>query len=297
MLPSFYQEILEKYLSNRQLITLKMLVWVLQTQKEVRIERLAANLPLPIQENSRRRHIQRFLNSNRLSVVLLWFPIITAILERLFKPLSQLVIAIDRTQWKDNNILMVSVIYQKRALPVYWCLLDKDGCSNLQEQQKVLRPVIRLLKHYQLVIIGDREFHGAELRKWLHSQGLKYIFRQKKDTTFREKKHSFQPLSSIPIYPGSRRFYENVNLTQEQGFGHCNLAVYWKRKYRSKQEIEPWYLSTNLTDISTTIKIYGQRFGIERSRRHSASELCLKIVKLGVIIYPVLKLPPIDLSG
>ena len=47
MLPSFYQEILEKYLSNRQLITLKMLVWVLQTQKEVRIERLAANLPLP----------------------------------------------------------------------------------------------------------------------------------------------------------------------------------------------------------------------------------------------------------
>jgi len=97
MLPSFYQEILEKYLTHRQLITLKMLVWVLQTQKEVRIERLAANLnlPLPIQENSRRRHIQRFLNSNKLSVVLLWFPIIEVILARLFKPLSQLVIAID----------------------------------------------------------------------------------------------------------------------------------------------------------------------------------------------------------
>ena len=95
MLPSFYQEILEKYLTHRQLITLKMLVWVLQTQKEVRIERLAANLPLPIQENSSRRHIQRFLNSNKLSVVLLWFPIIEVILARLFKPLSQLVIAID----------------------------------------------------------------------------------------------------------------------------------------------------------------------------------------------------------
>ncbi|MBK1990535.1 transposase [Sphaerospermopsis aphanizomenoides BCCUSP55] len=119
------------------------------------------------------------------------------------------------------------------------------------------------MKQYELVIIGDREFHGAELRKWLHSQGLKYIFRQKKDTTFREKRHSFQPLSSIPIYPGGQRFYENVKLTQEQGFGRCNLAVYWKRKYRGKQELEPWYLSTNLTDISSTIKIYGQRFGIE----------------------------------
>jgi hypothetical protein len=263
MLPSFYQETLEKYLSNRQLITLKMLVWVLQTQKEVRIERLAANLPLPIQENSRRRHIQRFLKSNNLSVVLLWFPIILAIISRFFQPQSQLVIAIDRTQWKDNNILMASVIYLKRALPIYWCILDKDGCSNLQEQQKILRPVIRLLKNYQLVIIGDREFHGSQLRKWLHRQGLTYIFRHKKDTTFREKRQKFQPLSSIPIYPGGQIFYENVNLTQEKGFGRCNLAVYWKRKYRGKQDKEPWYLSTNLTDISTTIKIYSQRFGIE----------------------------------
>ncbi|MEH2279706.1 MAG: hypothetical protein V7K40_34350 [Nostoc sp.] len=48
MLPAFYQTILEKYLSNAQLITRKMLVWLLQNQKEVRIERLAATLPLLI---------------------------------------------------------------------------------------------------------------------------------------------------------------------------------------------------------------------------------------------------------
>jgi hypothetical protein len=57
--------------------------------------------------------------------------------------------------WKENNVLMVSVIYQKRAWSIYWCLLEKDGSSNLQEQQKVLRPVMRLLKKYKLVIIGD----------------------------------------------------------------------------------------------------------------------------------------------
>ncbi|WP_263985470.1 hypothetical protein [Dendronalium phyllosphericum] len=37
MLPQFYQEILEKYLSNTQLITLKMLVWLLQSQKQVKM--------------------------------------------------------------------------------------------------------------------------------------------------------------------------------------------------------------------------------------------------------------------
>jgi hypothetical protein len=45
-----------------------MLVWLLQTQKEVRIERLAATLQLPILQSSRRRHIQRFLKIKALSI-------------------------------------------------------------------------------------------------------------------------------------------------------------------------------------------------------------------------------------
>ncbi len=158
MLPKFYQTLLQKYLTQPQLITLKMLVWLLQHQKQVRIERLAATLPLPIQQNSRRRHLQRFLNLDALSVVLLWFPLIEEILEREFKPGSKLIIALDRTQWKENNVLMVSAIYKKRALPIFWVLLEKDGSSNLAEQQKVLRPVIRLLKQYKLVLTGRQNY-------------------------------------------------------------------------------------------------------------------------------------------
>jgi hypothetical protein len=263
MLPSFYQELLEKYLNKSQLITLKMLVWLLQNQKQVRIERLAATLPLPIQQNSRRRHLQRFLTLNALSVVLLWFPLIEEMISRQIKAGSQVIVALDRTQWKENNVLMVSVIYQKRAWPIYWCLLEKDGSTNLTEQQKVLRPVIRLLKKYRLVIIGDREFHSIELAHWLHRKNLGFVLRQKQDTTFREKRQKFQPLKTIDIYPGNRQFYPGVNVTQKRGFAKLNLAVYWKRKYRNKQESSPWYLLTNLPDCETAIKIYKQRFGIE----------------------------------
>ena len=39
---------------------------------------------------------------------------------------------------------MVSAIYQKTAFPIFWTLLDKQGASNLAEQQQVLRPVITL---------------------------------------------------------------------------------------------------------------------------------------------------------
>jgi hypothetical protein len=263
MLPTFYQTLLQKYLTTSQLITLKMLVWLLQHQKQVKIERLAAVLPLPIQQNSRRRHLQRFLNLDALSVVLLWFPLIKEILSRQIKPRASLIIALDRTQWKENNILMVSGIYQKRALPIYWSLLQKEGSSNLAEQQKVLRPVIRLLRKYKLVVIGEREFHSVELASWLQSQDISFAFRQKQDTTFREKRQKFQPLKNIFVYPGIQRFYVDINLTQKSGFGRFNLAVYWKRKYRGKQEDEAWYLLTNLPDLKTAIKIYTQRFGIE----------------------------------
>jgi len=68
------------------------------------------------------------------------------VIARQLKVGSQLVIALDRTQGQEYNVLMVSARVQKRAFPIFWTLLDKNGASNLVEQQQVLRPVIRLLK-------------------------------------------------------------------------------------------------------------------------------------------------------
>ena len=113
------------------------------------------------------------------------------------------------------------------------------------------------------MIIGDREFHSVELASWLQQKKVSFVLRQKQDTTFRQKRHSFQPLSGILIHPGVRLFYTNINLTQKTGKGRFNLGVYWKRKYRGKQEDEAWYLLTNLQDVEAAIKIYSQRFGIE----------------------------------
>jgi hypothetical protein len=263
MLPSFYHEILEKYLTPAQLLTLQMLVWLLQSQKEVRIERLAATLQLPILQSSRRRHIQRFLQIKALSILVLWFPIVKQVISRQIPVGSQLVIALDRTQWKEYNVLMVSALVQKRAFPLFWTLLDKQGASNLTEQQQVLRPVMRLLKRYKLTLVGDREFHSIELAQWLHRQHLSFVLRQKCNTTFREKRQPFQSLNTIPVQPGIHLFYPKISFTQKKGFSRFNLVASWKRKYRGKQEDEPWYLLTNLPDLKSAIEIYSQRYGIE----------------------------------
>ena len=57
---------------------------------------------------------------------------------------TQLIIALDRTQWKKYDVLMVSAIYQKRTFLIFATLLDKQGASNLAEQQQVLRPAISI---------------------------------------------------------------------------------------------------------------------------------------------------------
>ena len=66
----FYQEHFQRCLSVSQYHTLTILVWLLQVQKQVRIERLAACFPLPILYESRRKHIQRFLALPKFSIPL-----------------------------------------------------------------------------------------------------------------------------------------------------------------------------------------------------------------------------------
>lgn len=53
--------------------------------------------------------------------MLLWFLIIEEIFSRQVKAGAQLIIALDRTQWKENNVLMVSAIYQKGLYPYIRC--------------------------------------------------------------------------------------------------------------------------------------------------------------------------------
>ncbi len=177
----------------------------------MRIERLAACLPIPILYESRRRHLQRFLFLRKLSVPLVWFPLIKCILSSQIPPGSRLVVPLDRTQWSANNLLMVSVIWKKRAFPLYWLFLEKAGSSNLNEQIAVLRPVLKLLKGYDVVIIGDREFRSVELAYWLKKKKVCFALRLKQDAFVRKPGKTYQKLSEIGLAPGMKLFWSEIH--------------------------------------------------------------------------------------
>lgn len=271
MLPKFYLDFLKTYLKQSEILTLQILIWLLQVHRQVRIERLASSFPYPIKCESRRKKIQRFLVLPKLSLPLLWFPLIEKIIKNQFKDSDRLIITLDRTQWKTNNILMISVIWKKRALPIYWIVLNKQGSSNFREQVAVIRPVLRLFKKYNIVIIGDREFRSTTLAGWLSKKKIHFILRLNKNTLIKRQYKSFYPLNSLPIEPGNKVIYRRVLITQENQKDRFNVVGYWKRKYNSKQLSNPWYLITNLDDKGEVIKIFSSRGGIEAMFRDCKS--------------------------
>jgi hypothetical protein len=248
-----------------------MLVWLLQFHKQVRIERLAACLPLPVLYESRRRHVQRFLILPPLSIPLLWFPLIKCILLTQISPANRVIVALDRTQWKQNNLFVVSVIWDKRAWPIYWQFLCHTGSSNLAQQQALLRPVFRLLKGYEIVIIGDREFRSVELAYWLKQKKVYFALRLKQGSYIKLRGQEYQKLNELGLAPGMKLFLTGVKFTKKKGFGQFSVAAYWKRKYRGKGPNEGWYILTNLKSLSEVLKVYQARSGIEAMFRDCKS--------------------------
>ncbi len=157
----------------------------------------------------------------------------------------------------------MSVIWLKKACPIYWNFLDKPGCSNLLEQQALLRPVIRMLKSYDYVIVGDREFHSVELGKWLQAEGVAFAISQKSDTYIKVKSGDFQQLKSLGLSPEMKKIITKVKVTKSKGFAKFSIACYWKRKYKNRNVDEPWYILTNLNSLSEALTAYKARSGIE----------------------------------
>jgi hypothetical protein len=98
MFPQFYLLHLQRQLKNTEYLTLKILVYLLQSQKQVSIELLATLMPYPIQFESRRRSVQRFLKLSSLNIESLWFLLVQEILKAKFPQTQTLKLAVDRTQ-------------------------------------------------------------------------------------------------------------------------------------------------------------------------------------------------------
>ena len=125
MIPTFYLIHLKKQLSSALFKLIGILLPLIQSEKQVRLERLSRVFTYPITTESRRRKLQRFLDFPNLNISLIWFPLITYWLITYCRVGQSLSISIDRSHWGRINLFMVSPIWERRAIALYWSLLPK----------------------------------------------------------------------------------------------------------------------------------------------------------------------------
>ena len=263
MLPEFYHKCISKLLTARQYATLRIVVLILQSYRTIQIEKLAALLPIPIKYQSRRRHLQRFLVLPKLTNKCIWFPIIKKWLKTKKSKKRICYVAIDRTRWQERNLFVASLINNKRAIPLNWMLLNKKGNSNIVEQKRLLKSTLRLLKGYQVIVIGDREFGNINLADWLSKQGCQYVLRTKSNKYIQREGQDYQQLLSLGLKPGKSFYLEQVRFTKQLGMTKVNIALYWSKATKGKKKDEGWYLINNLSNLKQTVKAYKKRMGIE----------------------------------
>jgi len=269
----FYHEHLEKQLGRAQFLMLLLLAQHHSSRKKVKLETIARVFPIWITCEGRRRKLQRFLDLPSLRISSLLWPIITYWLENSVpkKSKQELYLAIDRSQWKNINLLMVSVIWSKRAIPLAWRLLPHIGNSNQEEQESVLSSVLGIFNDYQIVVLGDREFCSVDLATWLQARNVGFCLRLKKAICLEVENQIWQRLDELPIKQGVALYYQGKRIRKTEPVSGFFLAAKWQRNYRNQTTKEPWYILTNLGSLTGAIQAYKKRMGIEEMFRDCKS--------------------------
>jgi hypothetical protein len=123
--------------------------------------------------------------------------------------------------------------------------------------------VLELLSDYEVIVLGDREFGSVKLASWLCQRQVKLISRVKQGRYIQEENSDYIRLSDMGLVAGTSFYLAETNFTKQKGFGKFDIAGYWRRQSRGKQEDEGWYLLPNVGSLKRSIDTLKCRSGIE----------------------------------
>jgi hypothetical protein len=189
---------------------------------------LANQLPIPGQRDHLIQRIRRWLDSQAVVQERCYRPLV----HHLFAhwPEAEVNLVMDRTDLEHRcSLLMLSVAFQHRALPLAWRLLpfgatDADTQIALLNQVQSCLPVSRKAR---TTLYGDCEFRAVEVQRYCQQKQWHWQLGVKSDTLFRQGTDDWQPLRTIAPSRGERRYVQGVTLTRQHAFGPVNLIADW----------------------------------------------------------------------
>lgn len=240
---------------------LTLLVVGIYQSRSVYLSRIAGKIPGNVKLLSSIQRLSRFLANPAVDVRAWYEPIAKDWLNMQARHIQQVRLIVDGTKIGfAHQLLIVSLAYRKRAIPIAWAWVRHiKGHSTPQVQLDLLAYVRSLVpKGIAILLVGDCEFGAVEVAKQLDSWRWDYVLRQKGRTHICLLGQTrWSDFGTWVKKPGRSVWLGKGWLTQAKIYP-VNLFVHWEAG-----ENEPWCLATNLPDPELTLHSYIRRMWIE----------------------------------
>jgi len=228
--------------------------------KSVQLPLVARTIPIRADKWSIVKRLERFLKNPAVEVDAWYRPFAEPVL-RSAASAGTVHLIIDATKVAFGfRLLMVSVAYRRRSLPIAWTWLHGSrGHSSTATQVKLLTYVASLLPaKTQVTLVGDSEFGHCLVLEHVRFWGWTYALRQPCDNLVMLKgSKQWQRIDALPLTKDQPIWWESLVLTQASPYP-THLVLFWRTG-----EDKPWFLATNCPSAQATLLLYGRRMWIE----------------------------------
>lgn len=259
---SIVERIKETVGKKERITRIRTMAWLqcgILHSRSVHLTRIANKIPGASKKLSVADRFRSFLNNRHVRVREWYRPLAEKLLKEASKPGKPLRLIIDGSKvGNSHQLLMVSLGYRRRALPLAWTWVRCNRGHSSGRVQCALLAYVRTLMPADatVIVIGDSEF--TPLQALLESWHWFYVLRQKGSHLLRlEGSDAWQRCDSLVTKPGERRWFTDIQLTKVHQ-QTCHLLALWQ-----PGEKEPWLLASNLPTARDTRLHYSRRMWTE----------------------------------
>jgi hypothetical protein len=244
-----------------QLDTLALVLVGITQSVSAQLGKIARAMPVDTTQVIKEQRLRRFLDNDHITQADHYQPLVKPALTGLKGQRVHLLI--DRVLLQDrHNILVVSLGFRRRSIPLVWKALDHRGKSNLVDQQDLLRQALALLpERVRVHVHGDSEFRGWPLFSWLRTQGLHALLGVQGNTYVGTTAAGPRRLLKDWLLDRATMVYLSDIYLTEDAYGPVNLIAWW-----AKGADGEWIVRGVVTDLPATYQTYqwgGRRMWIE----------------------------------
>ena len=239
-------------------VTLAMMVAGIVLSRKAQLSEMSSEIPSQAKDKSLEMRMRRWVKHPKLEAEQIYLPFAVQILQALAHQPLRLVMDASAVG-RSCQVLMVGVVYQKRALPLVWLVYrGQKGHTTADRHIAVLAKLQALIPAgAEVVLLGDAEYDTTDMQLWLAAQTeWQYVLRTAPQIHVHSELGA-HPVADLPLRQAQVLLYRQVGFTQAATVT-VNLVAWWGRGYE-----KPIYLLSNLAGKYLICRYYLRRALIE----------------------------------